>query len=204
MKNIKQPNDLLFEQVVKLIEKARHSVIRTTNVTMVTTYFLIGRQIVEHEQKGEQRAQYAKKIIEELSQKLGSRFGKGFSIRNLEQMRKFYMIYKEQIPQNSSAELTTVINDSSRKFYDAFDLPNFTLSWSHYVFLCRTKNAEERRFYDIEATKNSWNLEELQRQFDTALYERLVLSTDKEKIGQLSTQGQIVNILRGYFVNYSK
>ena len=183
MKNVEQSDVALFEQIAKLIETARHSVIRTTNVTMVTTYFLIGRQIVEHEQKGEQRAQYAKTTLKNLSISLKKRFGKGFSEDNLSNMRRFYLLYS--ISENGSRKLEDKKNQ-------AFELPNFTLGWSHYVFLCRIKNSEERRFYDIEATKNSWNLEELQRQFDSSLYERLILSTNKEKVQELSKHGQIV------------
>lgn len=192
MKSLEQAANTLFEEVSALIESARYSVVRTTNVTMVTTYFLIGRQIIEHEQAGEKRAQYAKKIIEELSQKLTTKFGKGFSMRNLEQMRKFYSLYKARIPQNSSAELNIPTFDSSILFRNTFDLVRFSLSWSHYILLCRIKNADERAFYEIEAAQNNWILEELQRQFDSALYERLVLSTDKAKIKELSTHGQII------------
>jgi predicted nuclease of restriction endonuclease-like (RecB) superfamily len=192
MKSLGQDSTELFEQVSALIESARYSVIRATNVTMVTTYFLIGRQIIEHEQAGEKRAQYAKKIIEELSQKLTTKFGKGFSMRNLEQMRKFYSLYKARIPQNSSAELNIPNLDSNILFRNTFDVLKFSLSWSHYILLCRIKNADERAFYEIEAAQNNWILEELQRQFDSALYERLVLSTDKAKIKELSTHGQII------------
>jgi predicted nuclease of restriction endonuclease-like (RecB) superfamily len=192
MKSLGQDYAELFEQVSALIESARYSVIRATNVTMVTTYFLIGRQIIEHEQAGEKRAQYAKKIIEELSQKLTTKFGRGFSMRNLEQMRKFYSLYKARIPQNSSAELNIPNLDSNILFRNTFDVLKFSLSWSHYILLCRIKNADERAFYEIEAAQNNWILEELQRQFDSALYERLVLSTDKAKIKELSTHGQII------------
>jgi predicted nuclease of restriction endonuclease-like (RecB) superfamily len=192
MKSLGQDSTELFEQVSALIESARYSVIRATNVTMVTTYFLIGRQIIEHEQAGEKRAQYAKKIIEELSQKLTTKFGRGFSMRNLEQMRKFYSLYKARIPQNGSAELNIPNLDSNILFRNTFDVLKFSLSWSHYILLCRIKNADERAFYEIEAAQNNWILEELQRQFDSALYERLLLSTDKAKIKELSTYGQII------------
>ena len=97
-------------------------------------------------------------------------YGKGFSERNLEQMRKFYLTYS--ISQTVSAE--------------------FKLSYSHYLTLMRINNIEERNFYEIEAINNSWSLRELKRQMDSALYERLVLSRDKEKVLELSQKGQLI------------
>jgi hypothetical protein len=102
-------------------------------------------QIVEHEQSGEQRAQYAQKIIDDLSQKLTAKFGKGFSMRNLEQMRKFYLVYKDRIPQNCSAELEIDDADWSLLSRNIIERLRFSISWSHYILLCRIKNAESRK-----------------------------------------------------------
>lgn len=137
---------------------------------MTTTYFLIGKRIVEEEQGGEKRAEYGENLIIKLSEKLTRDYGKGFSKRNLEQMRKFYLTYS--ISQTVSAE--------------------FKLSYSHYLTLMRVANIEERNFYEIEAINNSWSLRELKRQMDSALYERLVLSRDKEKVLELSQKGQLI------------
>lgn len=126
---------------------------------MVNTYFEIGRMIVEEEQEGKKRAAYGKKLLETLSKKLTLEFGKGFSERNLKQMRMFCQKYS--IGQTLSAQ--------------------FKLSWSHYIFL-----------YEIESANNNWSLRELKRQFDTGLYERLVLSRDKEEVRKLSSHGQII------------
>lgn len=183
MEGLKQDSIKLFEQVAQVIEAARHSVIRTTNVTMVTTYFLIGKRIVEYEQLGKSRAEYAKSTLKTLSTALKKRFGKGYSEDNLGNMRRFYLVYG--ISENSSRKLDIIEKQK-------LDMPNFKLSWSHYLFLCRLKSPQERDFYEIEAAQNFWNLEEMQRQFNSSLYERLVLSTDKEKIKELSTQGQII------------
>jgi predicted nuclease of restriction endonuclease-like (RecB) superfamily len=174
----KQPE--LFEQVAAIILAARKSVVRHTNSTMVATYYLIGMQIVEHEQAGKTRAQYAKNILPLLSQQLKKQFGKGFSVDNLENMRKFYLIFS--ISENRSRKLKS----------SQFDLPVFTLGWSHYLILCRIKDEAERKFYEIEATNNNWNLEELQRQLNSSLYERLSLSKNKKKVTQLSKKGQII------------
>jgi DUF1016 N-terminal domain len=104
MKPIKKKFQL-FEQVDRLIEFARGNLIRATNRTMVATYFMVGKLIVENLQTGVAKAKYAEKTIEQLSRKLMKKYGKGYSQRNLEQMRKFYLIYQNRIPQNSSAEL---------------------------------------------------------------------------------------------------
>jgi predicted nuclease of restriction endonuclease-like (RecB) superfamily len=137
---------------------------------MSLTYFEIGRMIVEEEQKGELRANYGKQIIKTLSVKLTKDFGQGFSMRNIEQMRQFYIAYS--IPQTVSAE--------------------FKLSWSHYLILMRISDENERRFYEVESIKNNWSLRELKRQLNSALYTRLSISKDKNQILELSTKGQII------------
>ncbi len=159
-----------YNKVAYLLKEARKSVVQTVNKTMVYTYFEIGRMIVEEEQNGKERAEYGKQIIKGLSKRLISEFGKGFSQRNLEQMRQFYLTYSKT--QTLSAE--------------------FNLSWSHYLKLMRIDNENERNFYEKEALINNWSLRELQRQFDSALYERLVLSRDKKTVKELSEKGQIV------------
>lgn len=154
---------------------------------MVYTYYEIGRMIVEDEQKGEPRAEYGKAVIKQLSDRLTRKFGKGFSERNIEQMRQFYVIYSQEtpIPQTLFAESSLIPQTMS-------DQLHFTLSWSHYLKLMRIENPDERKFYEIEATENNWSLRELQRQFDSSLYERLVLSRDKEEVKALAHKGQII------------
>lgn len=159
-----------YNKVANLLKDARRSVVQTVNKAMVYTYFEIGRMIVEEEQNGKERAEYGKQILKELSKRLNAEFGKGFSQRNLEQMRQFYLIYSKT--QTLSAE--------------------FNLSWSHYLKLMRIDNEEERGYYQIEAYENSWSLRELQRQFDSGLYERLVLSRDKKAVKELSKKGQVI------------
>jgi predicted nuclease of restriction endonuclease-like (RecB) superfamily len=136
----------------------------------VDTYFEIGRLIVEEEQNGKSKAEYGQNLITELSHKLTTEFGKGFSTTNLKQMRTFYLTYSKG--QTVSDE--------------------FRLSWSHYLMLMRIDNVEERKFYEIETIENSWSLRELQRQFDTALYERLALSRNKSEVKKLSEKGLII------------
>ena len=164
--------DVLESKIVKLLENARSQVVSHINMTMVYTNFEIGRYIVEYEQNGNDRAEYGKSILKNLSNRLTSRFGKGYSEDNLGNMRKFYLCYSSEISETPSRK--------------------FTLSWSHYLKLMRIQNADERKFYEIEAAQNNWSFRELERQFDSSLYERLALSKDKAAIKELALQGQIV------------
>ena len=160
----------LYNKIASILEESRKFVASTVNTAMVQTYFEIGRLIVEEEQHGNIRAEYGKETLKKLSIKLTANYGKGFSVTNLKQMRDFYLTY--QIRQTVSDQ--------------------FTLSYSHYLFLMRIDNPDERKFYEIEATSSNWSLRELKRQFDSALYERLSLSKDKEKVKLLAQQGQVV------------
>jgi predicted nuclease of restriction endonuclease-like (RecB) superfamily len=163
--------NVFYSDIKKLLADAKNKVYQTINTTMTQTYWEIGRRIVEQEQNGKERAEYGKALLKNLSTELTKEFGKGFSIRNLEQMRKFYLSFSKS--QTASAE--------------------FKLSWSHYIFLTRISNEDERRFYEIEAVENSWSLRELKRQFDTSLFERLSLSKDKSQVKELAKKGQVIS-----------
>lgn len=187
----------LLQNISALLENARNKVVVAVNHTIVLTYFEIGRMIVEDEQKGENRAEYGKNVLKDLSLNLTEKFGKGFSQRNLEQMRQFYLSYSvrskthienNQISQTLSAEFQNIENKPIIDFQDL----KFNLSWSHYLKLMRINDINERKFYEIESFKNNWSLRELQRQYDSALYTRLSLSKNKEEIIQLSEKGQII------------
>lgn len=180
----KNRNEIFLKQVSDILKTARKNVKTAVNLAMVYSYYEVGRMIVEEEQRGHSRADYGKYIIKELSEYLTQQFGKGFSVTNLKQMRQFYQIYEsDQIGQTLSDQFPNLPEtQNGRKFF---------LSWSHYLKLMRINNIEERHFYEIEAARNDWSLSELKRQFDSALYERLLLSTDKDKVKQLSQKGQV-------------
>ncbi|MDX8337341.1 PDDEXK nuclease domain-containing protein [Candidatus Cetobacterium colombiensis] len=165
-----QKNSHIYDEIKSLLENARKKVLSTVNSTMTMTYFLIGKKIVEEEQNGESRAEYGKELIKNLAVQLTEEFGKGFSETNLKQMKSFYEAYK----------ISQTLSDQ------------FKLSWSHYITLMRVKNIDERNFYEIESLNNNWSLRELKRQMDTSLYERLVLSRDKEEVKALSIKGQVI------------
>lgn len=163
-------NNKLYKDIKALLHSARNRVYQTINSTMTQTYYEIGKRIIQEEQGGEKRAEYGKELIKNLSYELTKEFGKGFSIDNLKNMRRFYLCFQKS---------ETVSHQ-------------FNLSWSHYVFLTRIDTKEERDFYEIESNKNSWSLRELKRQFDSALYQRLSLSKNKNQIEKLSHKGQII------------
>jgi predicted nuclease of restriction endonuclease-like (RecB) superfamily len=167
-------NNNFYKEIKELLYSAKNKVYQTINTTMTQTYFQIGKRIVEEEQGGETRAEYGKSLLKLLSVQLNNEFGKGFSVDNLENMRRFYIAFQKS---------ETV----SRKF---------ELSWSHYIFLTRIENINERNFYEIESIENSWSLRELKRQFDTGLFERLSLSGDKQKVKELSLNGQVVQTVQ--------
>ena len=174
-----------LNRVSSLIEEAKKNVKTAVNIAMVYTYFEIGRMIIEEEQNGDNRAEYGKYIIRNLSSFLTEHYGKGYSVDNLKLIRRFYIIYKTDsigetvFPQSKNYPVTI----TGRKFY---------LSWSHYLKLMRISNIEERHFYEIESVKNDWSLSELKRQYDSSLYERLALSKNKDEVILLSQKGQIV------------
>ncbi len=194
----------LFKKIRALIAAARTAVVRNINIIQVRTCFEIGRRIVEHEQKGENRAEYGKALLKELSIRLSNEFGKGFSERNLEYMRKFYLQYKNHrvmISQMPSAELIAdkagrISRGESKRIPQIpsakSEKLSFRLSWSQYVFLVGIKDRAARNFYEIEAADNGWTLPELKRQFNSGLYERLALSRDKNGIKKLAQEGQKV------------
>ena len=163
-------NNNFYQEIKELLYSAKNKVYQTINTTMTQTYFQIGKRIVEEEQNGELRAEYGKKLIKNLSLELNKEFGDGFSIDNLKNMRRFYLCFQKSETLSHQ----------------------FKLSWSHYIFLTRIENIDERNFYEIESIENSWSLRELKRQFNTGLFERLKLSSDKQKVKELSLNGQVI------------
>lgn len=173
------------EEILDLLVQAKNNVKKAVNISMIYTYYEIGRRIVIEEQNGNDRAEYGKHLLHDLADYLTPNFGKGYSADNLKLMRRFYTVYSGDkigetvFPQSENLPST----ETGRKFY---------LSWSHYLKLMRITNIDERHFYEIEAVKNKWSLSELKRQFDSSLYERLALSTDKEKVSQLALEGHVI------------
>ncbi len=172
-----------FENVSNVLDKARKNAKTAVNLSMVYAYYEIGKIIVEEEQKGKQRAAYGTQLVNELSVYLTKMYGKGFSVGNLKNIRQFYRVYStDQIGETVFSQFENLpMVDTGRRFF---------LSWSHYLKLMRITNIDERHFYEIESVKNDWSLSELKRQYDSSLYERIALSTDKDKVYRLALEGQ--------------
>ncbi|HEX9600749.1 MAG TPA: PDDEXK nuclease domain-containing protein [Mariniflexile sp.] len=175
-----------LNKTVQLLQNARSKVVQTVNQVMVITYFEVGRMIIEEEQNGKERAGYGKQLLKELSKVLSKEFGKGFSVDNLENMRRFYLTYgkSETLSRISSMPISATTSRKSKQV-------EFALSWSHYLKLMRIDDENERKFYEIEAVKNNWSVRELERQYNSALYTRLALSRNKVEIKKLSEKGLI-------------
>jgi len=152
--------DDLYVSIKDIIQTARDTVYKQVNFMMVEAYWNIGKQIINEEQNGNDRAQYGKKIIKELSAKLTNDFGKGFSARNIRNMRQFYLIFQKW--QTVSAKL----------------------SWSHYQLIIRVPSQEAREYYIKETAQCNWSVRALERQIGTHYYERIIASRDKEIVKQ--------------------
>jgi len=181
----------LIEQVRTLVQSARRTAVANVNTLQVLTNFGIGRLIVEHEQKGQDRAAYGKETLKHLAVNLTAEFGRGFSERNLEYMRKFFLIWKNRAPQISqkpSAKLPSSVRVQTPP--GTSSVP-FNLSWSHYVLLLSIRDEQERCFYEVESAQSGWSVPELKRQVNASLYERLALSRNKTRIRKLAEEGHI-------------
>ncbi len=172
----------ILTDIQNILKQARQKAYQSINLAMVQAYWLIGKRIVEEEQEGKTRAIYGKALLKNLSIELKNEFGKGFSVDNLENMRLFYLEFS--ISQTLSAKSETLSRIS--------ETHDFQLSWSHYLMLIAVKDLNERAFYEIESIQNNWSLRELKRQYNSGLYMRLALSTDKLGVKQLAEKGQLI------------
>lgn len=175
-----------LDQAAKVVRNARSAAARSVNLAMVYAYFEVSRIVVEEEQASDARAEYGGQVLTLVSEHLTAEFGRGFPRTNVAQMRQFYRVYAhDEIVQTVSEQFGSKLpsKTTSRKFF---------LSWSHYLRLMRIEDAGKRHFYEIEATRGSWSVRELQRQLDSSLYERLALSRDKDGVRRLAVGGQIV------------
>lgn len=157
----------LFSDIKELVINSRNKVYRTVNQEMLNLHWNIGKMISTI-QRGSKRAAYGEQVLASVSKLLTEEFGRGFSKKNLEMMRKFYFYFP--ITQTLSMQL----------------------SWSHYVEIIRIDDELKRNFYIQECINSNWSVRELERQIDSLLYERLALSSDKDKVLELSKKGQVI------------
>jgi predicted nuclease of restriction endonuclease-like (RecB) superfamily len=174
----------LFSTISALINESHGKIAKAVNTAMVYTYYGVGQYIVEYEQQGNLKGAYGKEVLQRLSERLTAQHGAGWSYSNLRQIRQFYLVYSNLTITDYQIQINT---DTPQP-----KVPNFTLTWTHYLVLMRIENPDERKFYEIEAASQMWSVRQLQRQVASSLYERLALSSDKEKVLRLSREGQII------------
>ena len=191
----------LLVRVLDILQTARLQAVRSVNTTQVVANWLVGREIVEDEQRGKRRAGYGSRVLAELSAQLAHAFGRGYSVDNLEAFRQFYLHYPRLISETPSRKLlafgvdVNISETLSRKSPDLDGAPGVlhpSLSWSHYRHLLHVGRAEARAFYEIEAIRNAWSVRELSRQTASLLYDRLAKSKDKKGLMRLAIKGQEV------------
>ena len=153
---LEKSNTDLYGAIRQVLESARQSAYKAVNFAMVQAYWQIGRLIVEDEQKGAVRAEYGKKILDELDKRLTAEFGKGFDASNLRYMRLFY----EAFPN--------------------CDALRHELSWTHYRLLLRVEHPAAREWYMNEAASENWSSRQLERQISVLYYDRMLLSADRQ------------------------
>lgn len=158
----------LVNQISETFLQGQKQAVISVNSHLLETYWAVGQYIVEFEQDGNEKAEYGKHLLKNLSKDLTELHGKGFSISNLKRMRQFYLAY----PIGAK--------------------PSHQLSWSHYVELLKIEDKLERSFYEKQAILEKWSIPELKRQKKASLYLRLAVSKDKKEVLQLAKQGQII------------
>lgn len=158
----------LFQNISNIILTSKQDLKRTINTTMVQTYWNIGKLIIEDEQNGNDRAEYRKETLKNLSDKLTQEFGKGFTERNLRNMRQFYIYFPK---------VNAVCSQSSIRHAVRAEL-----SWSHYRSILRVEDKTARDWYVNEAISENWSTRALDRQISTQYYQRLLASQNKQPV----------------------
>lgn len=161
----------LIWKIVWLLAQARREVVKHINTTMVQTYWYIGRYIVEYEQWWTDRAEYGAGLLKKLSIDLTKEFGKGFSQRNLQKFRQFFLLFPNYASTAGAIQ---------------------GIWWAHIIRIMHLKDSDEQAFFMMEVAKERRSLRELDRQINSALYQRLALSKDKDGVMTLSKKWMIV------------
>ena len=150
-----------INEVKEILKNARQKAYTAINSAMVKAYLEIGRRIVEEEQRGKERAEYGKEILQNLSKELTEEFGKGYSYRTLREIRQFYLMFSD---------------------FEKWRTVSAKLTWSHFQKVLRVSNEKARIFYLTEAAENMWSVRTLDRNISTLYYNRIVASIDKKTV----------------------
>ncbi|MBM3238072.1 DUF1016 domain-containing protein [Candidatus Poribacteria bacterium] len=190
----------LVEAIGYIHKNAQYHAVQAVNTSITIQNWLIGYYIVEYEQQGSDRAQYGEKLLQQLSEDLTQRLGRGFSERNLRLFRQFYRTYSiwQSVIAKSQADspmlspgLNTHVNITPEQEKLSQNLLQ-KVTWTHFIELIRIDDPLKRSFYEVETLKNRWSVRELKRQIDSLLFERIGLSRAKEEVLELAKRGEIV------------
>ena len=170
----------LFERIQEILETARIKVYRTANTEMLQAYWNVGREILEEEQNGQERAKYGSALLEDLARRLTKLYGKSFSSRHLRYMRQFY------------------------REFPKWNAVRSELSWTHYRLLLKVEREDARVVYMKEAIAGNWSTRQLERQINSLYFDRLLISKDKKGLKMDTDMGKEViqpgNIIKDPFV----
>ncbi|GAB6139672.1 PDDEXK nuclease domain-containing protein [Methylosoma difficile] len=194
-------NAELINRIREIWDNARQQAVRSVNSAHVCANWLIGKQIVEAEQGGEQRAEYGKTLINSLSKQLTDEYGSGFSVSSLKYMRAFFLSYPALLTKSHA--LRDQLADQDQNAWQP-GLLHSGLSWTHYRTLLKVERQEARDFYEIEAIRSGWSARQLERQITSLLFDRLLKSRDKDGVLALASQGlqatQAIEIIKDPYV----
>lgn len=207
----------LLERVVSILEEARAGVLRSVNSAMVLAYWQIGRELVEVVQGGAERAAYGDEVLALLAARLRARVGRGYSVRNLRNFRRFYLAFSDRLPvvrdepggsgsaasgrgplpNRASASASPRKRQKASAESTRAPSPGAAgfssrLSWSHYLMLSAVADPAARAFYEIEAAREGWSVPHLERQVHTQLFARLRKSHDEAGVLDLARRGQAI------------
>ena len=163
-------DEQFYTEIRQIIETARTNAIRSVDFSRVQMYWLLGKRIFEEEQQGKDRADYGAYLIRNLAEELTPLYGSGFSVRQLEQSRRFYRMYP--------------IANALRS----------QLNWTQYRLLIQIEDPFKREYYELESVNNAWTARETERQINAMLYERLLLSNDKESVLAVARKERIPEV----------
>lgn len=182
-------NELLY-QIGSALQTAKQNAIKAINIELIIANWKVGRYIVDFEQHGKQRAEYGKELLVTLSADLKVKFGKGFSRSSLQLMRLFYIHYPKFQPLVDKDLIRQTV---SGEFSKSQTPSGIFLSWSHYAELLTISDELARSFYETQAINENWSFREMKRQIDSALFQRLALSKDKDGVMALAEKGQVID-----------
>ena len=169
-----------LSSIDRTVELARNYAYKQVSKAQIVMNCLLGYWLVELQQTGNSRAAYGKELLKSISQTLTERYGRGFSVDTLENMRKFYLTYKDRISE--TVFRIFVDEKSETAFRKLVDESDFIVPWSHYLKLMQVSDGQIRLWYEREAANEGWDVRTLQRNISTQYFERLLISKDKKPV----------------------